>query len=415
MKMNKKIIAMAITSVFAAPVAMAETANVNVYGQFAVSADYVTGTSVVNTATGLASAGLVESRYRISSPNSLLGFKGTEDLGDGLTAIWQFESLIALDRQNIDNVNTGQAGGEFQLGRAGAQSRRNTFAGISDKTYGTLAFGLQDTPLKIAIQPANVFPRSYVSDYRAVFAVPGALTNVRAENSFLYTSPSFGGVVVKALYGARNEGGNGALAEPAINSYSLAYSDKSFSGILAYEYARFVSDPISAIAATPTALAVNAAASRISTARALRAVVGYTFGDAKIGAAVEKNNNATLFFPTTLTAGGIAPVDAMAYYLSGSYKIGLNTLKVAYSKRMDNKANNPLIGGTNTDDGAIHYTYGVERALSKRTLVYVLSTAVRNGRDGTFGIGGQNTGIAPVGAIRSGTARDISVGLTHVF
>jgi predicted porin len=420
MKMNKKIITLAITSLFAAPVAMADTANVNIYGRFSVAADYATGTSVVNTANGLAPSGLVESRNRISSHNSYLGFKGTEDLGDGLSAVWQYETLIAVDRQNIDNVNTSQAGSDFVLGRSGGQSKRNTFAGLVDKTYGSLTFGLQDTPLKISFSPANVYPRTYVSDYRAVFAVPGALTNIRAENSLLYTSPNLGGVVVKALYGARNEGGNGTLAEPTINSYSVGYSNSSFSGILAYEYTRFINDPVTAVASnltvTPIVPGVAAVTSKVSTVRSLRAAVGYTFGNAKLGAAIEKNNNATLGAPAAATAsgGGVAAVDAMAYYLSGSYKIGLNTLKVAFARRLDNKAVSSA-NGTNTDDGAIHYTFGVDRALSKRTSVYLLSTAVRNGRDGTFGIGGQPTGIAPIGAIRSGTARDVSLGVIVDF
>jgi predicted porin len=404
MKMNKKIIALAITSVFAAPVAMADTSNVNVYGQFSVSADYVTGTSVVNSTTA---GGLVESRYRISSNNSLIGFKGTEDLGDGLSAIWQYESLIALDRQNIDNVNAQSA--EFTtLGRTGAQSRRNTFAGLTDKSYGTLTLGLQDTPLKIAIQPANVFPRSYPSDYRAVFAVPGAFSNVRAENSILYATPSLGGVVIKALYGARNEGGNGNLAEPVINSYSVGYSDSSFSGILAYEYTRSISDPIGAVT------------SKESTVRTLRAVAGYTFGDVKLGAAVEKNNNVTIGSPTLLApaGGAIAAVNAMAYYLSASYKVGLNTFKLAHAKRLNNKANDTVAASgfiNNTDDGAVHNTIAVERALSKRTLVYALYSTVTNGLNGTFGIGGGNTGIAPVGALRLGTARDFSLGMITTF
>ena len=454
MKMKMKMIALTITTAFAAPIAMAETANVNVYGQLGLSADYVTGRSTgasANSATANTNGvptntgrqGLVESRYRIASNNSALGFKGTEDLGDGMNAFWQYEIGIAFDRQNYDNLNASTAGGDFISGRSNGQSRRNTFAGIGHKAYGNVALGLQDTPLKLSIAPVNVFPRNYTADMRAVFAV-SPVSNVRAENSVQYTSPSLGGVVVKALYGARNESGNGQLAGPSLRSYAVSYTDKALFAVLAYEGTRTVGDESTATTAvllcrqvlTPFTLttaatcpagttvvstltpAVSALAARsaIATVRTVRAGLGYTMGDAKIGAAWERNQNAPLFSP-------LLGVDASAYYLSGSYKMGINTLKLAYAKRSDNKANNVnnvtnSTGGfiTNANDGAIQYSFGVDRALSKRTLVYLLSTTVTNARDGNFAIGGPSAGIAPVGALNNGgSARAISLGMVHNF
>jgi predicted porin len=154
--MNKKLIALAIAGAFAAPVAMADSGNVVIYGVASVSYDNVNGTS-----TG--SGGVAdETRSRISSNNSYIGFKGSEDLGNGLSAIWQIENAVALDQQDINNTSA--------TATTGTQSRRNTFAGISSKTMGNLTFGVQDTPLKTSTGPLDVF-KDTLADYRATFAI----------------------------------------------------------------------------------------------------------------------------------------------------------------------------------------------------------------------------------------------------
>src|SRR5258705_8323132 len=74
--MNKKLIALAVAGACVAPAAMAQTANpVTLYGLV-----YVTFESV--EANGGA-APLVR-RNRVSDQSSLLGVRGTEDLGGGL-------------------------------------------------------------------------------------------------------------------------------------------------------------------------------------------------------------------------------------------------------------------------------------------------------------------------------------------
>jgi len=95
---------------------MADSGNVTLYGIMDASID-VTDNGDTATAQGVRT-------HKVSSNSSRLGFKGTEDLGNGLNAVWQIETAIAAD------------GGANQSATAttGQLNNRNTFIGLSSKT-----------------------------------------------------------------------------------------------------------------------------------------------------------------------------------------------------------------------------------------------------------------------------------------
>ena len=74
--MKKSLIALAVAGVFAAPAAMA--ADTTIYGQANASFDGVDNGSGGTTTN------------KVSSNASRLGVKGSEDIGGGNSAIWQF-------------------------------------------------------------------------------------------------------------------------------------------------------------------------------------------------------------------------------------------------------------------------------------------------------------------------------------
>jgi predicted porin len=392
--MKKHLIALAVASTLVVPFAQAETSNVVVYGTLSLSADNVKGLSAGGTSQG---GNLVESRNRISSNNSFFGFKGTEDLGEGLSAVWQLENAIAFDRQNIDNLRVTAAPNDYTLGRSGVNSRRNTFAGLSDKTFGTLTFGLQDTPLKNSLAPIVLFAQT-LADYRAVFST--GVSTTRAENSALYVSPNLNGFVAKAMYAAGNEGGNGAFEDPYLYAASASYTDGPLYAVLAYEYNKMVSSATTA----PVTLG-----GEISTRKTTRAGVGYTFGDLKLGLALEVNAN---------DVASVSVLDAKGVYISGLYKMGQSSLKAAYSYRSDNQANNGVDTTgflTNRNDGARQITVGLDRSLSKRSTLYALYSVVLNDVNGAQILAGGPTNIAPVNVVKGGRAHGVSLGLLHSF
>src|SRR5258708_2439402 len=120
--MNKKLIALAVAGACVAPAAMAQTANpVTLYGRVHVTFESV-------EATG---AGPLSRRNRVSDQASLLGVRGTEDLGGGLKAFFQLETAFKPDQN--DSTFAG----------------RNSGVGLQGG-WGSVLLGRWDTPFKIA-------------------------------------------------------------------------------------------------------------------------------------------------------------------------------------------------------------------------------------------------------------------------
>ena len=78
--MNKKLVAVAIAGLLAAPLAQAQTANVTLYGRINIDMEFVKGRLANNTSPNV---------YRVTSNSSRFGLRGTESLGGGLNAIFQ--------------------------------------------------------------------------------------------------------------------------------------------------------------------------------------------------------------------------------------------------------------------------------------------------------------------------------------
>ena len=370
--MMKKILAAAIVSAFAAP-AFAATANTDWYGQMNVSFDVVDADGAAN-----------ERRSRVSSNNSHFGFKGAEDLGGGLSAVWQLEYAVQIDQQQYTNFQTSSDS-------QGGASLRNTFAGLSSKTLGALTFGTQESPLKTSTGPLSVYTNT-LADYRSVFTK----LSTRSDNSILYTSPDMGGFVAQVMYGARNEAGNGTNPDPRMYALSGVYKNGPLYATLAYENNKNTRIAVTAAPlATPPVVGVTALSSNV---KAWRAGVGYTFGNTKLGLAYE-NNDAE-------NAAGVTTNDGDAWYASVAHKMGNITLNGAYTKRSDYLSTQ--------NNGADQMTVGVDYNLSKRTMVYALYTQVDNDGTGNNNIGAA-TGIATVSTVAGGDASGFSLGMSHKF
>ncbi|MGZ8256333.1 MAG: porin, partial [Gallionella sp.] len=85
--MQKKLIALAVAAALTSPaLALADSANVTVYGLINADVELVKSDKVAATAAG--------SRGRVTSNASRFGLKGEENLGNGLTAIFQVETRV---------------------------------------------------------------------------------------------------------------------------------------------------------------------------------------------------------------------------------------------------------------------------------------------------------------------------------
>jgi predicted porin len=170
--MQKKLIALAVATAISAP-AFADNANFSFYGTVDVSYDSVNTGNGTTTANGATAVTGVSKRV-VSSNVSKFGFKGSEDLGDGLAAIWQIEQQV-----NIDDA----AKNTF--------ASRNTFGGLKSDSLGTVLFGIHDTPYKIAARKLDVFGDS-IADNRALIGAPKSAT-ATAATATTAGAPGFAG------------------------------------------------------------------------------------------------------------------------------------------------------------------------------------------------------------------------------
>ena len=253
--MNKKLLTLAVAAALAAPVIAPSTASAEaiVYGKFHVSLDYADVSNVVRPTYGFArdSAGAVildvngnptlvktadgedfkgwgmSSNGYIpgESRASRLGFKGSEDLGNGLKAIYQLEFGVNLNDTN-DNV----------LSNSDSITYRNSFVGLAGD-WGTFLMGRHDTPMKISTGKLDLFADT-MADYNGTVG----FRDLRADNAVAYISPSWSGFQLAAAFvpsGGATGGGNGLnLEEDSIaDTYSIAaiYSNGPFYASAAFE------------------------------------------------------------------------------------------------------------------------------------------------------------------------------------
>ena len=155
--MKKNIIALAIASAVAAPIAMADAPTI--YGKLNVNVGSVTdkGTQANDTA-------------------SRLGIKGSEDLGNGLKTVYKIEFDVDLAG---DGLLTG----------------RNQYLGLAGG-FGTVLIGRHDSPMKM-VQPADTFNDGAADNNMGTgigLGINGDNGETRATNVLAYVSPSFSGV-----------------------------------------------------------------------------------------------------------------------------------------------------------------------------------------------------------------------------
>jgi predicted porin len=177
--MNKKLIAAAIAAVVAAPAVSA--ADTTLYGKAHVS--------IQSNDNGAGD------NYSVNSNASRLGVKGSEDLGDGLKAIFGYE--MGYD------ITDGGANGPI--------SARNAYVGLAGD-WGTFLAGRHDTPAKIAFYAAGTdLLGDSIIDMNASGARVG-FSEVRADNAIAYVSPSFSGFTVAAAIVPGEQSGVAAAA-----------------------------------------------------------------------------------------------------------------------------------------------------------------------------------------------------------
>lgn len=376
--MQKKIIAAAIVAAFSAP-AFADNSNITFYGVANVSYD------IVNVGSDTAGRQAF-SNNKVSSNVSRLGLKGSEDLGDGLSGIWQIEQLVSLDN----------AGGTF--------ATRNTFLGLKSNDAGTVLLGRHDTPYKISTRKLDVFADT-IADNRSILGGgrTGSTVSVafdgRQPNTVYYASPNLNGFTGSAAYvaGAEDQAA-GTQTKGSLWSLAGQYKADALYASLAYEAHNFGTAPGTLGAATYGAGEKE---------KAWKLGLGYKFDALAVNFAYEKTSDN--FGAAVGGATGANAFGHNAYYLSGKYAFGKDAVKLAYSKA----------GSTATaNTGANQVSLGYEHSLSKRTTAYAHYTKLNNETAGRYNFySATNATGTPANALATAGSKPsaFSLGLKHVF
>jgi predicted porin len=166
----------------------------------------------------------------VSTNGSRLGVKGTENLGNGLTALFQFESNA--------NFDTGGA----------LDTKRDSFVGLSGN-FGKVILGNLSTPTRAfsALLDVNAGNDSIGTNYGILGKLGGSLANggkgvptvgadssrsatsaslfdTRFSNAIAYTTPSFSGLQATAAYMANENKTETPGAKTNASGYDLGLS-----------------------------------------------------------------------------------------------------------------------------------------------------------------------------------------------
>ncbi len=301
--MKKNAIALAVAAAMTAPAAA--LADVTVYGKAHLA---------VNNASGDDSSEAVS----VESRASRVGVKGSEDLGNGLTAVYKMEWDVNMEDHTAD-------GGADNL------KSRNQYAGLAGG-FGTVLLGRHDTPLKMAQGKFDQF-NDTTSDIK--HTIPG---EDRVGNVVAYVSPSFGPakVVAAAWQGENQYDGGDGFAD--IYSVALMAGDKKFKKSPYYVgvgYNGGDTDTVALKGGTYDSL--------------VRIVGGFGMGNFGVNG----------LYTTASDVGG-GDEDFDGFGLSGYFKMGANKLKAQY---MDTE-----MGEMEESQVSV----GVDHTFTKRTSAYAM-------------------------------------------
>lgn len=405
--MQKKLIALAVAGLAAAP-AFAQT-NVTIYGVADATFDNVRATSTTAAGDKLGSTN------RVSTNSSYLGFKGTEDLGNGLKAVFQFESGISSDaatgtwasRDSFVGLSGGfgtvVAGNLTGPTRAlGAALDVNSGAtgigansGLLGKLGGNALVGTTNangsyTPTSYGTPPATGCDRS--STCTSVF-------DTRWKNAIAYVSPSFAGVTLTGAYVANeNHSFDGTDSTKQVNTqgYDLGVN--------------YNNGPIMAGLTYNAVTIRNDKELRVSN---LRLGGSYNFGVASVRALVERADYQN-------TDGS---VHQYTWGLGATYNVTTNGKIIAQFYRAQDLNGDSAVGingakarGNYSNTGAKLFELGYEHSLSKRTILKAAYSYLKNDSNANYDYGINATGIqtAPNGGYGA-KLNGVQIGVRHSF
>ncbi|MGC4364961.1 porin [Hydrogenophaga sp. R2] len=329
---SKQLIAVAAMALSGA--AMAQS-SVTVYGRL----DASIGSAKVGNITNGAGPANVTQMFSNNITTSRLGFRGTEDLGGGLSALFIIETGFSPD-----------APGQTVLGD------RAAVVGLSGG-FGTIKLGRHDTSfddIRDLMVSSNLWDSGNLASTETVLSTGATTTNGvgglrdygdRANNQVRYESPSFSGLTFGVSYGFDEEA---SPVKKDVVAYNLRYKAGNLDVGVAYQE----NSQAGFNATTPANSYLITDDLKYTTVAA-----AYNFGLFRVSGGwnqAKEVNVATPVKANTYTVGVNVPVEAW------DFSVGYSTAK---AKR----------AGAAFEKGSA-FSVGATYSLSKRTRAYAALT-----------------------------------------
>lgn len=182
--MKKTLIALTL-----AALPVASMAEVTLFGTIKGGVEFTKVKGVKNTITNA------------NDWDSSIGFKGEEDLGNGLKAIWQLQSTAGINKDNARN------------------DRSNTltsFIGLDAGTFGKVRAGNLPDSIKDSMEDLNLDDSGHGVRDLGNWEIGSRYTGVR------YDSANFGGFSFNALYSPEDNTRYEELGSPSVHGFEQA-------------------------------------------------------------------------------------------------------------------------------------------------------------------------------------------------
>jgi predicted porin len=300
---------------------------------------------------------------------SRIGFKGKEDLGGGLSAIFLLENGFQADTGTI--------------GQGGVLFGRQLYLGLQG-SLGTVTMGRQYTPQYLTVVMVDPFGSGMAGDTKNLMPATGS--GSRVDNSIEYASPVVNGMNAELLYAPGEIAGSSSASRQL--GGALGYAAGPLKIRLGYHYRN-----------NDTALLKNIAPAKNTVLAAT-----YDFGAAKVHFAYATNegvNSSPLRNagnPFGYAMAPVASVDSQDLLAGLTIPFGAHTLMASYIRKHDK---------TSLDQSANQAAIGYRYALSKRTDVYSSYARIDNTNGAGYTIGNASEG---------GTGDStFNVGIRHIF
>jgi predicted porin len=343
----------------------------------------------------------------VQSNSSLIGFKGTEDLGNGLKALFQAETELNLaGNRNVNNTTTNSAVA-VQTRTSVFTGMRDTYVGLNSK-YGTGLAGFVSTPFRSSLTSFDVMPGATGSSQIDVqmgsmrLAGLSGFSSAIRSTAIAYAMPTLYGFDASIAYtGSNNNGGNNQIAPTACTGvsactitptsawgFNLGWSGYGVNIKGAFQQAN---NNVADTSVTVNNQAVSLGTNQIGDYTSYLVGAQYTgLPGLKTGVVYVRNSLGTNG-PSLISQNGANKISNNQLWAGASYRMGNWEPRVSASWSSD------LDGSSVQQLGSRQWTANVGYYLSKRTQVYGLVSNLNNSANQGYAFGQQTTALGTPG------------------